>query len=588
MRKDDNMALDGIYLYSIIEELKNTIINGKVDKINQPEKDEIILNIRKGKNNSKLLISSNATYPRLHLTDINRTNPIQAPMFCMVLRKYLSNAKILDIKQIDRDRIAVIDFESTDELGFNSIYSLVIEIMGRHSNITLVRDRDNIIMDSIKHITPSLNSYRSIIPGIEYIYPPKSNKLNPFNFTYEEVISYINKNNIELNEDVFFSLFTGVSKSLSKEICFNLRMYSIPLQASCLDKILSFSRSIFNKIKLKDFSFNLYKKDDKNFTDFYCIELTYLNKNTKITYTSPSKLIEDYYYVKDKINRLKSKSSDLQKLVNTNINRCNKKNKILKDTLTQCKDKDKYKLYGELLTANIFKLKKGMEEIELSNYYSENYDILKIPLVINKSPSENIQFYYKKYNKLKKSEESAYEQLEQNQQEMEYLQSVLTNILNADNYDEIEEIKKELMETGYIRFKKSSKANKSKASKPMHFISSDGFHIYVGKNNIQNDYLTLKFAKKNDIWLHTKNVPGSHVIIKNPRNEPVPDNTLKEAANLAGFYSKSKNSSNVPVDYTEVKNVKKPNGARPGMVIYYTNQTIYVTPKSSNLEQLNE
>lgn len=582
------MALDGIYLYSIIEELKNTIINGKVDKINQPEKDEIILNIRKGKNNSKLLISSNATYPRLHLTDINRTNPIQAPMFCMVLRKYLSNAKILDIKQIDRDRIAVIDFESTDELGFNSIYSLVIEIMGRHSNITLVRDRDNIIMDSIKHITPSLNSYRSIIPGIEYIYPPKSNKLNPFNFTYEEVISYINKNNIELNEDVFFSLFTGVSKSLSKEICFNLRMYSIPLQASCLDKILSFSRSIFNKIKLKDFSFNLYKKDDKNFTDFYCIELTYLNKNTKITYTSPSKLIEDYYYVKDKINRLKSKSSDLQKLVNTNINRCNKKNKILKDTLTQCKDKDKYKLYGELLTANIFKLKKGMEEIELSNYYSENYDILKIPLVINKSPSENIQFYYKKYNKLKKSEESAYEQLEQNQQEMEYLQSVLTNILNADNYDEIEEIKKELMETGYIRFKKSSKANKSKASKPMHFISSDGFHIYVGKNNIQNDYLTLKFAKKNDIWLHTKNVPGSHVIIKNPRNEPVPDNTLKEAANLAGFYSKSKNSSNVPVDYTEVKNVKKPNGARPGMVIYYTNQTIYVTPKSSNLEQLNE
>lgn len=588
MRKDDNMALDGIYLYSIIEELKNTIVNGKIDKINQPEKDEIILNIRKGKNTSKLLISSNATYPRVHLTEINRVNPLQAPMFCMVLRKYLSNAKILDVEQIDGDRIAVINFESTDELGFNSIYSLVIEIMGRHSNITLVRDRDDIIMDSIKHITPALNSYRSIIPGVKYIYPPKSNKLNPFNFTNEEVISYINNNNIEFNEDIFFSLFTGVSKNLSKEICFNLQALSIPLQASYLNKILDFSRNIFNKIQLKDFSFNLYKKDDRNFTNFYCIELTYLNDEEKIAYKSPSKLIEDYYYVKDKINRLKSKSSDLQKLITTNINRCNKKNKILKDTLTQCKDKEKYKLYGELLTANIFKLKKGMEEVQLSNYYSENYDNLKIPLAINKSPSENIQSYYKKYNKLKKSEESAYEQLEQNQQEMEYLQSVLTNIQNADNYDEIEEIKKELMETGYIKFKKSSKANKSKASKPMHFISSDGFHIYVGKNNIQNDYLTLKFAKKNDIWLHTKNVPGSHVIIKNPSNMPVPENTLKEAANLAGFYSKSKNSSNVPVDYTEVKNVKKPNGARPGMVIYYTNQTIYVTPKSSNIEQLNE
>jgi predicted ribosome quality control (RQC) complex YloA/Tae2 family protein len=584
LRKDDNMALDGIFLFSLVEELKNVIIGGKIDKINQPEKDEIILNIRKGRINHKLLISSSSTYPRIHLTKLNKPNPMKAPMFCMVLRKYLTNAKILDISQIDSDRIVIIRFESTDELGFNSVYFLITEIMGRHSNITLVRERDNMVMDSIKHITSDINTYRSIFPGVKYIYPPKSNKLNPFNFTYNDVYAYIKDNNINFNKYMFSSLFTGISKTLSTEICFNLTLNNIPLEASFLNKILDYTKIIINKILTKDFKYTLYKSSERNFIDFYCIELSSLNEYIKVSYSSPSNLIEDFYFTKDKLDRLKSKSSDLQKVIINNINRCTKKSKILNNTLKQCKDKENYRLFGELLTANIYALKKGMKEIEVDNYYSENYDKVKIYLDENKTPSENIQSYYKKYNKLKKSEESAYEQLKQNDDELEYLQSVLTNIQNVDNYAEIEEIKKELIETGYIKFKKSYKSSKTKMSKPMHFVSTDGFHIYVGKNNIQNDYLTLKFAHKNDIWLHTKNIPGSHVIIKSV--DTIPENTLKEAANLAAYYSKSQNSSNVPVDYTQVRNVKKPSGAKPGMVIYYTNQTIYVTPEIPNLKQI--
>ena len=578
------MALDGIFLFSLVQELKDVIIGGKIDKINQPEKDEIILNIHKGRIKHKLLISSSSTYPRIHLTKLNKPNPMKAPMFCMVLRKYLTNAKIVDISQIDSDRIVIIRFESTDELGFNSVYLLITEIMGRHSNITLVRERDNMIMDSIKHITSDINTYRSIFPGVKYIYPPKSSKLNPFNFTYNDVYTYIKDNNINFNKYMFSNIFTGISKTLSTEIYFNLTLNSISLEPKFLEKILDYTKMIINRILNKDFKYTLYKSSEKDFIDFYCIELNSLNEHTKVPYSSPSDLIEDFYFTKDKLDRLKSKSSDLQKIIVNNINRCIKKSKILNNTLKQCKDKEKYRLFGELLTANIYALKKGMKEIEVDNYYSENYDKVKIYLDENKTPSENIQSYYKKYNKLKKSEESAYEQLKQNDDELEYLQSVLTNIQNVDNYTEIEEIKKELIETGYIKFKKSYKSSKTKMSKPMHFVSTDGFHIYVGKNNIQNDYLTLKFAHKNDIWLHTKNIPGSHVIIRSVGI--VPETTLKEAANLAAYYSKSQNSSNVPVDYTQVKNVKKPSGAKPGMVIYYTNQTIYITPEIPKLKQI--
>ncbi|WP_138204436.1 Rqc2 family fibronectin-binding protein [Haloimpatiens lingqiaonensis] len=570
------MALDGLFLYSIKEELKN-LIGCKVDKVNQPEKDEIILSIRENRQNKKLLISASSNYPRIHFTNIQKQNPQKAPMFCMILRKYLNAAKIIDVQQLNFDRILNITFESSDEMGFNSKYNLIIEIMGRHSNITLVRERDNIIMDSIKHITSDINSYRNLYAGIEYIYPPKSNKLNPGDFSMEDFTKHINENNITISEKFFSKTFTGISTDLSKEIFYRFNTYNV-YEKSSLEDLFKFSKEFFTKFLSNQFEFSYYMDKNGLLKDFHCMDLLSLEENNiKKQYASPSLLLEDFYFAKDKIDRLKSKSADLEKLIHTNMDRCLKKIKILNETLEKCKSKDTFKLYGELLTANIYSIKKGDSEATLLNYYSEKEEYLTIGLDENKTPSENVQYYYKKYNKLKTSEEMGTLQLKSTEEELEYLSSVLSNIENADNYDEIDDIKKELVQTGYIKFRKSLKNKNKKESTPLHFISSDGFHIYVGKNNLQNDYLTLKFARKNDIWMHTKEVHGSHVIIKNTGD--ITDKTLEEAASLAAYYSKGRNSSKVAVDYTEIKNVKKPSGAKPGMVIYYTNKTILAEPK---------
>lgn len=577
------VALDGIFLHSLCLELKDNILNGKVDKINQPEKDEIIITFRKDNKNIKVLISASSNYPRIHITERSKANPMQPPMFCMLLRKYLIGAKLINIEQRHCDRILCLDFESRDEMGFDSIYTLIVEIMGRHSNITLIRKRDNIVMDSIKHITPNINSYRSIYPGINYKFPPEPNKLNPLDFS-EDV-------NIDLDSSVSISdssiltkIFTGVSSLLSKEIVYLFQTNSSGNKSDDLKNLLKFAKNFFQSINQNSFTYTLYSDSKGNYKDFYCFYLSTM-KDYKVTkYDTASKLLDLFYYTKDKQDRLNQKSSDLQKLVINNIDRCKKKSIILKQSLQECKQKDKYKLYGELLTANIYSIKEGDKSVKVYNYYSEKEEYIIIPLKENNTPSENIQYYFKKYNKLKKTEEAALEQLEKNEAELEYLQSVLTNILNCDSYDEIEDVRNELVETGYIKFKKSSGKTKKAQSKPLHFLSSDGIDIYVGKNNIQNDYLTLKFADKKDIWLHTKNIPGSHVIIKNNNN--ISDKTLEEAAILAAYYSKAKDSTKVAVDYTEVKNVKKPSGAKPGMVIYTTNKTIYVDPYEINLKKV--
>lgn len=565
------MAFDGVFLHNLINEIRDNLIDGKIDKINQPEKDEIIITVRKNRINTKLLLSSSPNFPRIHFTEINKENPLKAPMFLMVLRKYLIGGKITDIYQKDADRIAVITVEASDELGFNSEYSLIVEIMGRHSNITLVRNRDNKIMDSIKHISMDMNSYRVLYPGIEYVYPPKSNKLNPYDFTIDDLNAYISNNNIEYDENFLFNTFTGFSKPLSKSVFVNLIKDAENKNMTILNFCKNIDKNNEYKIYLnngifKDFhSQNIY--DDCEFTQF----------------DSLSSMLDKFYSTKDKQERLINKSANLQKLINTNIERCNKKEKILNTTLKDCNKKETYKIKGDLLTSFIYMIKQGEKSITLNNFYSETNEEITIKLDEAKSPSENIQFYYKKYNKLKKSEEMALEQLESNSEEIKYLQSVLTSLINVENYNEIDDIKKELIETGYIKYKKTTnKKEKSKESKPYHFISSTGIDIYVGKNNIQNDYLSLKFANKNDTWLHTKDIPGSHVIIKSTN---IDDTTLEEASIIAAYYSKNKNNSKVPVDYTLVKNLRKPNGAKPGMVIYYTNKTILADPQK--FETLN-
>ena len=572
------MALDGIYLYSLINELKDFAINSKIDKVNQPEKDEIILTLR-GKGTKKLLISSSSNYPRLHFTTINKINPIKAPVFCMVLRKYLIGGKIIDITQYSTDRIISIDIENKDELGFDSKYSLIVEIMARHSNITLVRKRDNKIMESIKHIHSNKNSYRVLYPGATFIMPPTSNKLNPFSFTKEELKNLL-KENINFNESIFSKIITGVGKNLSNDLFIE---YKNKFNDLTIDNLSLFITDYFKNI-LKDNKNILFFKDGK-VIDFYFKDLISLNNCEKKYFESHSDTLDNFYATKDKQDRLHSKGLDIQRLINTNIERCLKKIKILEKTLKECEAKEDYRIKGELLTSYIYGFKKGDKDVSVLNYYSENEEYLKISLDENKTPSENIQFYFKKYNKLKNAEEASINQLSINEDELNYLNSVLTSLETADNYADIEEIKKELIETGYVRFRKEKNKNKIKTNKPLHFISSDGIDIYVGKNNIQNDYLTLKFAEKTDTWLHTKIIPGSHVIIK---GKNIPESTLLEAATLAAFYSKGKNSTKVPVDYTLVKNVKKPSGAKPGMVIYSTNKTLYIDPpKNINLTKEN-
>lgn len=564
------MALDGIFLNNLIYNIKPYLIDTKIDKINQPEKDEIILTLRKDRKNLKLLISSSSSFPRMHFSNIHKENPLKAPMFLMVLRKYLLGGRILNVSQINGDRIIVINIEASDEMGFDSSYNLIIEIMGRHSNITLVRERDNKIIDSIKHITPDINSYRTLLPGLEYVWPPQSKKINPYEFTIEDLRKYIDNNDINYDESFYYKVFTGVSKPLSK-VLFSKNNFSLDDLEALYTFFTNFIKNLNNNIE-----FNIYTDKNGIYKDFYSIPLDNEDFN-KITFDNPSELLDEFFSTKDKQERLSNKSANLQKLINNNIDRCKKKEKILKNTLKDCEKKEDFKVKGDLLTSFIYSFQKGDREITLNNFFIESNPPITISLDENKTPSENVQRYYKKYNKMKKSEVMANKQLSINTDELKYLNSVLSNILNAESYTEIEDIKQELITTGYIKYKKNNKKEKkSKESKPYHFISSTGFNIYVGKNNIQNDYLSLKFANKNDLWLHAKDIPGSHVIIQ---GNNIDETTIEEAAIIAAYYSKNKTNTKVPIDYTLIKNLRKPNGAKPGMVIYYTNKTIYVDPQ---------
>ena len=566
------MAFDGIFLHKVVQSLSNELIGRKIDKINQPEKDEIHISFRNLKK-IKLLISASSSYPRIHMTKQTKPNPDKAPMFSMVLRKYLIGGKILSIKQYNSDRFLSMDIETTDEMGFNSVYTLYIEIMGRHSNITLVRSRDNKIMDCIKHITPEINTVRVLLPNVEYVFPPLSDRIDPYDTTSSP--DNILGNPIG-NSSFYSKTFNGIGKQFSKEL------YTENISKENFDKVIY--EDILNKLsQIEDQNVSyIFMDNNGKVIDFYCCDLPSLKYTSAKKFENINDLLDEYYAVKDKQDRLTSKACSLTKLVKNNIERCEKKQKILNNELSDCLKKEDYKIKGELLTSYIHSLKQGEKEVTLQNYYSENLEEIKIKLDPLKTPSENLQSYFKKYNKLKKTESAANEQLEKNTEELDYLNSVLTSIINAEEYTDIEDIRNELVESGYVRHTRNNGKKKDK-SKPMHFISSDGISIYVGKNNIQNDYLTLKFADKRDLWLHTKNIPGSHVIVK---AFDVPDTTLAEAAALAAYYSKGKNSSKVDVDYTIVKNVKKPSGAKPGMVIYYTNSTIVTEPKEPDIEKV--
>ena len=577
------MALDGLVVHSLADELHNKLVGGKVDRIHQPENDELVLYVRNNKENFKLVLSSSASNPRVYLANnYKKENPIKAPMFCMLFRKYIQGGIITNICQVNFERIIKITVESFDELKEKTAKDIYIEIMGRHSNIILTQ-HDKII-DSIKRIPPSVSRVRQLLPNMTYELPPAQDKINPIKgVSLKSFINTLREFDGPLYKGIF-SKFLGISTPIAKEICYRANLDSnIKAEEMSRDELAKLYRifsDLFTKIKNNDYApcIVVDEKVDK-VIDFSCIDLTYLNDNKFIRNDSISQVIEDYYKTKDFKDRVHQRTSDLRKSISIKLDRLYHKQEKIKKELIEADNADSYKIKGELLTAYIYMIEKGMESIEVDNFYDENYAKVTINLNKNLTPSENAQKYFKKYNKLKTAKKELTSQLIICNDEIEYLENILLGIENCENLEELADIKDELIRLGYAKapYKYRAKKDIDLTTKPNQFISSDGFTILVGKNNKQNDYLTLRIADPEDIWMHTKNIPGSHVIIK-CAGKDVPDETLYEAAMLAAYYSKGRMSSQVPVDYTMKKHVKKPSGSKPGMVIYETNSTIYVTP----------
>ena len=577
------MALDGLVIHSIVDELHKKLLGGKIDKVYQPENDEVVLHIRNNKENFKLVLSCSASNPRVYLaSDYKKENPINAPMFCMLFRKYIQGGNIVNVSQVDFERIIKISVESFDELKEKTTKDIIIEIMGRHSNIILTHSSNNKIIDSAKRIPTSVSRVRQILPGQTYVLPPKQDKLNPINEislnTFVDTLS-------SFDGPIFkaiYSKFLGISSVIAKEICFRANIdENLLVSEISSDDISKIYREFHNLFKyIKDNIYNPCMVIDTSIDkvlDFSCINLSLFSNLSIINDDSISKILENYYATKDIKDRIHQRSSDLRKSISIKLDRLyNKLNKQEKE-LIESENAQIYKIKGELITSYIYMIEKGMESVEVANFYDPEYKNIKISLNTNFTPSENAQKYFKKYNKLKTAKKEITSQMEITKEEIDYLENIMLSIENCENLAELMDIREELGKVGYLRSKNNSKKETKLTTKPHEFVSSNGFKILVGKNNKQNDHLTLKVASNEDIWMHTKNIPGSHVIIKTEGKE-VPDETIFEGAMLAAFFSKSKMSSQVPVDYTKKKNVKKPNGAKPGMVIYDTNNTVYVTP----------
>lgn len=589
------MSLDGIVTRSIVHELKNKISEGKIDKVYQPENDEILLNIRAKGNNVKLLISASSNNPRMHLTTQTKSNPMNPPMFCMLLRKHLQGGRITDIRQSAMDRIINIDIQSFDELGVLITRSLVIEIMGRHSNIILIEKETNKILDSIKRVTPDISSVRQVFPGILYEDAPSQDKLNPLLIDKDTFLNKLNESNEGISVYKFiYTSYMGISPLIAREICYNGKIDESTkigaLSDEITDSLFNAFSQLMEEIKCNHYTPTMILNESENkVIAFSAININQYDDYTKKHFDSPSKVLEEYFETKDRLDRIKQKSSSLKKLISTKLDRAKNKMSKQKEELLTAEKREKHKIYGDLITANIYRIEEGQESIEVDNFYSEANEKIKIKLDPRLGPSQNAQKYYKRYAKLKNAFEFVSKEILSTEDEIKYLEHILVSIDNCTNVKELEEIREELIDEGFIKkgLKKKNKKKKKTLSEPRHYISSDNYDMYVGKNNRQNDYLTMKFASKDDIWFHTKDIPGSHVIIKT-KGEEVPAPTIEEAAILAAYYSKGKMSSNVPVDYTERRNVRKPNGAKLGMVIYENNNTIYVTPKIEEINRIQE
>lgn len=564
------MPFDAIVTRNIVNELNELLVGGRIDKIYQPFHDEVILNVRSLGKNRKLLLTINPSSPRINITNVSRENPINAPLFCMVLRKHLTGGRIISITSEDFERIVVIEIESLTELGDLLKKKLIIEIMGKHSNIILLNHEDK-ILDSMKHIDSDISKFREVMPARTYIMPPSQNKISPFEISIDSLIKKPEDCAIGTH---LLNNIKGFSPYIIKDIC-NKSGVSYEDKTCDVMMVKSALEFVIDKIRNNEFSPYIDYKEGQP-CDFHCIDL---GKDGIQKMGSMNECVDLFYEYKDRINAIKSKKANILKVVNTNINRCKKKMDLQSAQLKEASKKDTFKLYGELLIANIYRIPKNSSSVLCKNFYS-SYEDVDIPLDSKITPQENAQRYFKKYQKAKSTFKMQTEELEKSKDEFSYLDGVFHMIEDCDDLEELDEIKQELVDEGYITstYCKYKKRNDKDVSKPRKYITDSGFVIAVGKNNTQNDMLTLKWAASCDLWLHAKNIPGSHVIIRK-ENKDIPNEVIKKAASIAAYFSKARESSLVAVDYTYVKNVKKPRGAKPGMVIYYNNKTVYVKPQ---------
>lgn len=583
------MAFDGFVTHQIVRELKHTILGGKTDKIHQPEKDEIIISFRTREGLFRLLLSAATSNPRVHLTEEPRENPLTAPLFCMILRKHLAGAKLKSVSQIGFDRILEFTFECYTEMGDLTEKKLIVEVMGKHSNIILVQN-DNKIIDSIKHIDFTTSAVRQILPGLIYELPPLQDKLSPESDYFDNFLTNLSAApNDALLDKLLLNSFVGMSPLMAREIVF--RKYKKDKVFLCDADIHDFANhtKAFIDAFLNDSpqGFVVLDSETKKPIFFSCTHLSQYDGMGKINnLESLSGAVEAFFSGRSLHDRLTQKSAATIKLINNNIERCNKKISIHTENIEKSKNRDKYKIFGELLTANLHRIEPHSTSVTVENYYSETLEKIEIPINPELSPSQNAQKYFKLYTKSKTTEETSKMQLKNAENEKAYLETVLDSINRATDYADIAEIREELAEQGYISANNFKKKKKTKKTEPLKFISSDGYTILVGRNNKQNDELTIKTAYSTDMWLHTKNIPGSHVIIRTNGLGEVPDKTLEEAASIAAYFSKAQKSSGVAVDYTLAKNIRKPNGSNPGFVIYETNYTLFIDPDEKLVEKL--
>lgn len=555
------MAFDGIITYGISKELNQLLKGGKIEKIYQPDKSTIILKLHNKSTKFNLLISSENNSSGIYISNENFENPYNPPAFCMLLRKNLQGGFINKIEQFDSDRIIEITVQCKNEMAFPVYLKLIVEIMGRHSNIVLVNMESQKIIDSIKRISIDTNRYRQLIPGLLYKYPPMQNKIPFKNFDEIKNIKFFTENDIMKN-------ISGISPAIARELL-NTDDVSARLSKICRD--------------IENLSFKpvVYLDDQKNAVEFHLTELTEYDNGNVLKFDNLSEAIEFYFLNKKNANLKNQRKLPLLKIANSSLEKLLLKKKRLLEDIAIAQDNDKFRIYGEILTVNISNIKAGSRRVELNNFYTNRN--ITIPLKEALSPAMNAQYYFKKYSKSKRTVKEKNLILEDLYLEIKYMESVITNIINNDNEKDLLMIREELVETGYIRERKVNKFKKKAASyTPLKYLINGEFTVYVGRNNKENDYLTMKFSGKKDLWFHTKDIPGSHVILKMPVDKNIEDlskELLLNVAGIAAFHSKGRQSENVPVDYVPVRYVKKPAGAKPGMVIFTHNRTLFATPK---------